>query len=310
MEDTFPSGPGWARRLLWSILAVSALAAGCSQYIGTTAASFLRKIREEPDPNIRYLAYSKLAQPNCYDTAEQKAEAIQVMLTKLEQGKEPVATRAVIITTLGSLHASAAREMIVKLVSDPEPLLRVHACRALGKLGKPEDATVLTRVMAIDSLEDCRIAAIEALGDLKPDDPRINSMLIAGMRNEDPATRLASLQALRKITGKDLGVDAAAWQKILPKQEDTQLAKASTAPATAPASAPASAVYPPQPAPLQSILDSRIEMEGKKTKAQLRKDPLEGAAGVVPSPVPTTIPSGAGIGSYPPTNPNLSTAPR
>ena len=32
-------------------------------------AVFLSKIRESPDPNIRYLAYAKLASPQCYDDA-------------------------------------------------------------------------------------------------------------------------------------------------------------------------------------------------------------------------------------------------
>src|SRR4051812_14184219 len=194
MEDAFQIRPRTARRLGWSLLAGAAvLAAGCSNYVGTTAASFLRRVREEPDPNLRYVAYTKLARPNCYDSPQQKAEAVKILIGKLEQGKEPLATRAVIVNTLGALGDPAARDMIVKLVSDPEAVLRVQACRALGKVGKPEDATVLARVMTVDTLEDCRIAAIDALGDLKSTDPRILQMLVAGMRHEDPATRFASL---------------------------------------------------------------------------------------------------------------------
>ena len=44
---------------------------------------------------------------------------------------------------------------------DAEGVVRVQACLALGKVGLPEDATVLARVMTLDVLEDCRIAAIE-----------------------------------------------------------------------------------------------------------------------------------------------------
>ena len=35
-------------------------AAGCSTYVGTTAKSFLSHVRNDPDPNARFLAYSKL----------------------------------------------------------------------------------------------------------------------------------------------------------------------------------------------------------------------------------------------------------
>src|SRR5215210_7605118 len=87
---------------------------GCSGFSGTTAASFLRRIEESPDPNLRYEAYTKLASPNCYDSEQQKAEAMRILVAKLEKGKEPVGTRAVICQTLGDLHARGAREALVK----------------------------------------------------------------------------------------------------------------------------------------------------------------------------------------------------
>jgi len=317
MEDAFQAGPRPARGLGWSLLALTAvLAAGCSNYVGTTAASYLRRVREEPDPNLRYVAYTKLSQPNCYDSVEQKAEAVKTLIAKLEQGKEPLATRAVIVHTLGSIGDPAARDTVVKLVNDPEAVLRVQACRALGKVGRPEDGTVLARVMTVDALEDCRIAAIDALGDLKPNDPRINQMLIAGMRHEDPATRLASLKSLRKITGKDHGVDALAWQVILPKEGDTQVATASaSASASAsrePADPPgaAKAAYPPRPGPLQSIVDSKTEMEGKPSSNILKRDASSQALEFPEDPPGATAPPGVGIGSYPATNPNLPAPPR
>ena len=40
---------------------------------------------ESPDPNIRYLAYPKLASPRCYDGDEQKAEAVAVLVERLER---------------------------------------------------------------------------------------------------------------------------------------------------------------------------------------------------------------------------------
>ena len=99
----------------------------------------------------------------------------------------------------------------------------MQACRALGKVGRPEDATVLARVMTVDTLEDCRIAAIEGLGELKANDPRIMQVLVAGMEHDDPAIRLASLKALRSITGMDRGVDPAAWRDaLLPQAPPTR----------------------------------------------------------------------------------------
>jgi HEAT repeat protein len=198
---------------------------GCAEYLGTTAASFLRKVRESPDPNIRYIAYAKLASPNCYDDDQQKAEVVRTLITKLEKGGEPIATRAVICHTLGELHDRRARPVIVKAANDPEPVVKTQACRALGKVGRPEDATVLARIMTVDPLEDCRIAAIEGLAELNSNDPRILAMLVDGMDHQDPAFRLASLKALRAISGKDLGVEPAPWRKYVQAQSDAAAPK-------------------------------------------------------------------------------------
>lgn len=198
-----------------AFLTASLAPIGCRSYMGSTAASFLRRVREDPDPNARYVAYAKLADPGCYDTPAQKSEAVQTLVTKLKKGLEPVATRAVICHTLGELRDGEARAVIVKAVNDPDGVVRVEACRALGKVGLPEDATVLARVMTVDTLEDCRIAAVESLAELKANDPRITGMLLDGMSHDDPALRYASLNALRKLTGKDYGVDAALWVKNL-----------------------------------------------------------------------------------------------
>ena len=48
----------------------------------------------------------------------------------------------------------------------------------------------LARIMTVDNLEDCRIAAIEGIGALKAQDPRIYHVLIEGMEHDDPAIRL------------------------------------------------------------------------------------------------------------------------
>jgi HEAT repeat protein len=228
-------------------LVLALLLAGCSSFQGTTATSFMMKIRNSPDPNVRFLAYQNLASPRCYDTEAQKAEAVRVLIEKLEAEKEPVACRAAICRTLGELRNPAAREVLIRAVNDPDSSLgvvRVQACRALGKVGKTEDATILARIMNLDNLEDCRIAAIEGLGELKALDPRIMEVLVNGMDHDDPAIRLASLEALRKITGIDLGVKPGPWRDLLKPKAPT--APASAAPAAAPESGVAAQPQPPR----------------------------------------------------------------
>src|SRR5262249_18412089 len=132
----------------------------------------------------------------------------------------------------------ASREALIKAVSDPEGVVRVQACRALGRVGQPEDSTILARVMTVDNLEDCRIAAIEGLGDLKAKDVRILQVLVAGMEHDDPATRRAAVKSRRTTPGMAGGVAPAAWSEaVLPKEAATP----------APAPAPATANAAPAP---------------------------------------------------------------
>ncbi|GAC1469422.1 MAG: hypothetical protein NVSMB9_13240 [Isosphaeraceae bacterium] len=254
MEDSSNQGQDpsqeFPRLIMLVVIVLTLLAHGCSSYVGTTTASFLRKIREDPDPNVRYVAYSKLGQARSFETEAERSEAVRTLINGLEGGKEPVATRALIIHALGELRDPSARDSIVKALSDPEPIIRVQACRALGKVGRTEDATLLTRAMTVDTFEDCRIAAIDALGELKPDDARITRVLVAGMQHDDPATRLASLNALRKMTGRDLGTDPTIWARLLPPESPSpslvasSSAKTQTTPAYPPALSPPGSLDP------------------------------------------------------------------
>ena len=75
-------------------------------------------------------------------------------------------------------------------------------------------------------------------------------MLVAGMEHDDPAIRLASLKALRKITGKDLGVDAAAVA-----EDPSSQARGSTA--AGDAAKPRRSPSPPDAPPAGPAIDHR-----------------------------------------------------
>lgn len=190
------------------------IASGCTGPVGTTAASMLRRVKESPDPNIRHIAYTKLASPRAYDSDEQKIEAARTLAASLASGKEPVASRVAICRTLGELGRPEARDAVRAAVNDhDEAAVRAAACRALGRVGRPEDWTLLAQVMATDSELDCRIAAIEGLSTMKVADPRLDLMLVDGMEHTEPAIRLASVQALRAQSGQDLGLEVGPWKK-------------------------------------------------------------------------------------------------
>lgn len=206
-----------ATRAIVHAVVLCLFVSGCANtmQLGTTAASFMNHARDSADPNVRHQAYAKLAQPNCYDHEGQRAEAATFLASRLDEKLEPTVTRAVICRTLGEIGRPEGRESLRRACDDPEPVVRAAACRALGRLQNPEDASVLARIMAADFDGDCRIAAIEGLGTMKPDDPRVYITLVDGMENKDPAIRLASYEALQRISGRDLGPDPAPWKESI-----------------------------------------------------------------------------------------------
>jgi HEAT repeat protein len=227
MEGPSPNARGRFLRATAGFALAAVMPLGCANYIGTTSTSFLRRVRESKDPNIRFLAYQKLANLNIYDDAQQRAEAVRTLIAVLERRREPVASRAMICRTLGELGDPAAREVLRKATEvdadDPAGIIRSEACRALGKVGRKEDAPLLAQIMSIDKLTDCQIAAIEGLASLKLNDPIYNGLLVAGMGpDSDPAIRHASYQALIKITGQDLGSDPGPWRALVRRQAEDQ----------------------------------------------------------------------------------------
>lgn len=227
MDESKPQS--WVRRFAVASLGLTLMSAfaGCGSFYGTTAASYLRRIKENPDPNDRYKAYELLASPRCYDDEQQKARAVDVMIGKLQGDAEPSATRAIICRTLGELHDPRSRDALRKAADDPDPLIRAEAYRALGKVGTAEDAVKLAAMMSTDTQIECRIAATEGIGQLRSADERIYDTLLRGMEHDDPAIRYASLQSLRNVTGMDMGVDPEAWR---PKLQQLAARPAETAP--------------------------------------------------------------------------------
>lgn len=200
--------------LIALILAGTTAGCGGVGFLGTTASSFLRHIRESDDPNVRYAAFTKLSDPHCFSDDAQKAEAVRVLIETLDRGEESVATQAAICRTLGSIGGPDALTVLRKAALADDPIVRAEACRALGRIGTTEDATLLARVMTTDVSRDCRIAAIESMGDLDAVDPRIGLILVEGMRNPDPAIRAASYQAIKAVTGVDLGFEVERWEEL------------------------------------------------------------------------------------------------
>lgn len=188
-------------------------ASGCSPYLGTTASSFMLHANSN-DANIRYLAYEKLGSPRSYDNDSQKRKATKMLVERLSNQGEPIATRAILCRTLGELRAKEALPALRGALGDGSPVVRAEAARALGKIGEHDDEVILSRIAVADTQQECRIAAIDGIGTLKSSNPAVLTTLLDLMSpKSDAALRFAAHQAIVKSVGKDLGVELEPWQK-------------------------------------------------------------------------------------------------
>jgi len=169
---------------------------------------------------------TKLANPDVYETEAQKQQAAEVLIHLYQQEDSSPTIQASIGRALGAIGLPKARPVLRDAIQSSDALVRAQACRALGKVGDPKtDGTLLARVMTIDISRETRIAAIEALAELQPTDPRIAYSMVEAMRNPDPAIRAASYEALKEISGQDLGLDVDAWDQWAKRRMESADAK-------------------------------------------------------------------------------------
>ena len=187
MDEAASSLRGPARRSRWCLPVLALLASGCSPFVGTTARSFLGHVRNNPDPNIRFVAYSKLGSPDVYDSAEQKDEAVRTLIEKYNErpraGRHqsddlPDARRAP--------RSECAGTSWSRRPAAPSPSSRSRPAGPSARSAVPRMRRSCAQVMTLDNLEDARIAAIDGLAEMKTADPRIQTLLVDGMEHDDP----------------------------------------------------------------------------------------------------------------------------
>lgn len=113
-------------------------------------------------------------------------------------------------------HAS----LLIDALSDEDRLVRQEAARGLQRLHDPRAITSLIRVMREDSepYADVRAEAALALGQY--DNHRVLDALIAALEDRSLTVNRAAEASLKILTGKDFGLDRAAWVAWTLQTED------------------------------------------------------------------------------------------
>ena len=141
--------------------------------------------------------------------AQEKVASELAMRIQVEQ--DPL-VRIHMVTTLGAYPVPRSADVLKAALNDSDADVRVACCKAWGRRGGPEAVQELQRVVASDTNVDVRLAAARALGQTK--DKSAIPALGEALADNDPAMQYRAVEALKEVSGRDLGNDVAAWREF------------------------------------------------------------------------------------------------
>jgi HEAT repeat protein len=111
----------------------------------------------------------------CHDSDEAVRRAALGFLPTIDPGRalsilgeallcETPVLRAAAASTLGQMENPRTFPYLLAALEDPDAWVREHAAQALGRLGMPEAAGALERLVRMDPASQVRVSAVESLG--------------------------------------------------------------------------------------------------------------------------------------------------
>jgi HEAT repeat protein len=146
------------------------------------------------------------------DTDEvEQTKSIDELVAQIRTERDPLVRRA--IQEAVSEHSTAlARDVLIAGLKDDDTDVRLTCCQKLGQRGEPEAVAPLKDLLESDTNLDVRLAATDALG--KINTPESIAALSLAVKDRDPALQYAGVEALKNLSGQDLGNDVKAWQQF------------------------------------------------------------------------------------------------
>lgn len=179
---------------------------------GCTSGPFAQKERTSIiTPAMRIAAIREgTARARNADATEQ-TKAVDELVTQIRTERDPIVRKA-IQESVAEYDVAMARQVLIAGLNDDDLDVRLTCCHCLGSRGEPEAVPALRKILESDGTLDVRLAAADALG--KINTPESIEALSLAVKDRDPALQYAGVEALKNISGKDLGNDVKAWQQF------------------------------------------------------------------------------------------------
>lgn len=167
-------------------------------------------------PKMRISAIQEIGARAADADAEEQQSLTEQLATQIQTEPDPVVRRA-IQESISQLPTELAQNVLIAGLQDDDLDVRLTCCQALGQKSDPSVISALRVALETDSELDVQLAAIDALGRIKS--PQSVAALANAVNDRDPALQYAGVQALKSVSGKDLGNDVTAWREYAASEQ-------------------------------------------------------------------------------------------
>jgi hypothetical protein len=183
-----------------------------SQLNGTTAIDAAQNLFNSANPDARRIAIVTLSHKKWgHEPPYMKA------YTMLATDPDPL-VRGQAMRALGSSHQPAVGPTLAKGLADPDPQVRIDAAAAAGEITSPALIAPLLNVLKNDPDAQARVNAAQALG-AYGDRNDVLSGLIHALDDADAAVVHWSELRLKQMTGQDIPPNTRSWLEWLQAQK-------------------------------------------------------------------------------------------
>ena len=192
-------------------------AVALASLIGCASLPWMEKERTSiVTPRMRMSAIEELGIRGREAEATEQQQISQQLATQIQTEPDPLVRRA-IQEAIGQLETPLAQDVLIAGLQDSDLDVRLACCHALGNRSDPRVISALGTALESDQELDVRLAAIDALGQIKS--TQSVAALAKAVNDRDPALQYAGVQALKSVSGKDLGNDVVAWREYAASEQ-------------------------------------------------------------------------------------------
>ena len=196
-----------------SALAASALLlAGCQSVWTPNMWPFPERERTTYNtPRMRVDAIAEFGMRSTGVDSPEQREITDQLARQIQIEPDPLVRQAV-VRAIAEFQTPMSQQVLEAGLADQDEFVRVACCNELGKRAENASVPSLAGALRTDKNLDVRLAATEALGNIKT--PEAIQALAAALDDRDPALQFVGVQSMKRVTGKDYGPDVEAWRQV------------------------------------------------------------------------------------------------